>query len=62
MCKIMRLKYIHTFYMHLLYPFDKSHAVGKILILDCHTKLILINSTLKWKYPVTALQQFTQMA
>lgn len=57
----MRLRDIHSFKMHFLHPFDKCHGVGNILLLDCHTKPTLTNSTLKWKYPVTTLP-FTQLA
>lgn len=57
----MRLRDRHAFYMPFLHPFDKCHAVGNILLLDCHTKPTPNNSTLKWKYAVTTLP-FTQLA
>lgn len=56
----MRLRDRHAFYMDFLHPFDKCHAVGNILLLDCHTKPTPTNPTLKWKYPVTTLP-FTQL-
>lgn len=60
-CMTMRLRDRHAFYMHFLHPFDKCHAVGNILLLDCHNKPTPTNPTLKSKYPVTALP-FTQLA